>query len=269
MAESSLSLKFTDITGEVGLFLGYGRGSDNGDSPWSSQQQAAIESIVRSGLRQFYFPPPLEDGGSSYDWSFLKPFTSLAIASGQSVVPMPEDFGGFEGQISVTSGNSTRPWPINLFNEGQVVQAYAKTPTASGPPIMAALRPLKGTGDKRGQRYDLYVYPLTDQAYTLLFAYYLLAEALSGTRPYAYGGMSHVETILESCLAIAEQRLDDASTVHTAKFMERLAASISSDRRNKAQTLGYNRDRSDEVHSQWDRRGRLGWNGITINGTQY
>lgn len=266
--ESTLSLKFTDLTGEVGLFLGYGRGADNGDSAWSSQQTATIEAIVRSGLRQFYFPPPLDDGGSSYDWSFLKPYASLTLASGASTVPLPEDFGGFEGQVSVTSSGSTRPWPVKLYNEGQIVEAYAKTPTASGPPQMAALRPLRGTQDKRGQRYNLYVYPLADQAYTLLFAYYILADALSGTRPYAYGGMAHVETILESCLAIAEQRLDDASTVHSAKFMERLAASISLDRRNKAQTLGYNRDHSDMV-DMWDRRGRMGWNGITVNGVQF
>jgi hypothetical protein len=51
-------------------------------------------------------------------------------------------------------------------------------------------------------------------------------------------------------------------------FMRKLAASVSMDRRNKPQNLGYNRDRSDYIGETC---GRAGWltGGIEYNGVQY
>ena len=263
--ESTLSLKYSDLAGEVGLFLGFGRGADNGDTPWTTKQQAAIDSCVKSGLRNFYFPPPVEGSQSSYDWSFLKPTRSLPFASGVSTVALPDDFGGFEGPITISSTTASVPWDVPLVGEGSVRQKHAEQPAATGRPVMAAIQPLKGTTQGEGQRFQLALWPLADQAYTLQFAYYILADCLTGSRPYAYGGAAHVETILESCLAIAEQRLDDASSVHTMKFAERLLASISLDRRYKPQRLGQNLDRSD-----WrEMRSRHCGNGVTLNGIEY
>lgn len=241
--ESSLSLKYTDIAGEVGLFLGYGRGSDHGDTAWTSQQRAAIDSCVRSGLRQFYFPPPLDQGGVSYDWSFLKPTTTLTLPSGQDWVDLPDDFGGIEGRLNLTSG--TGFYPVQIVGEGSIRQRHAERDGATGRPEYAAVRPKKGTDKQKGQRFQLYFFPGADDDHEVSLTYYILADCLSGDRPYAYGGMMHAETILESCLAIAEQRLDDAASVHSMKFQERLAASISQDRKFKPQLLGYNGDHSD------------------------
>lgn len=249
--ESSLGLKRSDIEGEVAFFLGFGRGADNGDTAWTSRQTAAIEFCVRSGLRQFYFPPPL--GGPGHDWSFLKPFGSFTLASGEKTAEMPDDFGGLIGMIHITDADDNRPYPVKIYNEGQIKAAYAIAPDASGAPMMAALQIPKKMDKLSSQRARLYFYPEADQAYDFECQYYLLPQALSGDQPYCYGGMAHVETILESCLAIAEQRLDDAQGVHTAKFMERLAASIDLDRRSKAQVLGYNHDRSDG-RARYDRR---------------
>ena len=54
-----------------------------------------------------------------------------------------------------------------------------------------------------------------------------MPDYLSTPFPYAYGGAEHAETILESCLAVAELRLDDMAGPHNQQFMARLAASIS------------------------------------------
>ena len=57
----------------------------------------------------------------------------------------------------------------------------------------------------------------------------------------------HSETILESCLAIAEQRLENSSGIHTQKFQERLAASCAMDRQLQTpDTMGYNGDQSNQ-----------------------
>lgn len=266
MPESSLALQYKDLKGEVGLFLGYGRGADFGDPAWSTAQTSAIDSIVRSGLRQFYWPPPLDQKGTSYDWSFLKPTVQLGLASGASVVTLPDDFGGFEGRVTLVSSSASY-WPVDLVGEGLVRAKHAELPSQTGAPQMIALRPLKGTGATAGQRFELYVWPIADQAYTLAFQYYVAPDYLDTAFPYHWGGAVHSETVLESCLAIAEQRLDDASAVHSAKFQERLAASVAADRKFKSQSLGYNNDLSDG--RQFSRKDQLSQYHVTVNGVLY
>ncbi len=265
--ESTLSLSKSQLEAKVGTFLGAGRGSEYGDSAWTSRQSAEITDCVESGIRQFYFPPPIEGASSSYEWSFLKPTSTLSLASGASTINLPDDFGGLDGEVTLTSPSSSYLCPIPHVGEGVVRQKFAELPDATGSPQVVAIVPIKGTSKGEGQRWQLYFWPAADQAYTLKMTYFILPDALSGQRPYCYGGMQHAETILESCLAIAEQRRDDAVSVHSAKFKERLAASISMDRRMKPQKLGYNADRSD---AHWlDRLNRRGETVVTFDGVAY
>lgn len=267
MAESTLSLAYNEVAAEVGSYLGFGRGVNYSDPAWSTQQQNMIDSCVKSGLRQFYFPPPVDGSGSTYDWSFLKPTATATLTVGVNTVALPDDFGGFEGVITVSPTNNQVTWPIYLYNEGQIREAYALNPIISGRPIQAALQPLKGTTGTTGQRFQLFFFPVPDMTYTIQFQYYLLADFINGTISYAYGGMAHAETILESCLAIAEQRIDGSQTVHSGQFMQRLAASIGKDRQYKAQKLGYNRDLSDGTG--WYRDWNHYQDTILIQGNQY
>lgn len=247
MAEPTLAIPWTELQARVGTFLGWGRGSlVYNDLAWSSYQQFEIDGVIASGLRQFYYPPPMEGMTGSYDWSFLKPVWTADFPKSVSVVPMPDDFGGFEGPITIlTTSQTSQPWRIEWRNEGMIREMYSRTPQMSGPPLYAAEQVIKGTTATQGQRFQLFLFPLADQDYQLQFQYYINPDFLNGAFPFAYGGPSHAETILESCYAVAEVRQDDSSSVHAAKFQERLAASISMDRRNKPQSLGYNADRSD------------------------
>lgn len=267
--ESTLSLRKSDLEAEIGHFLGYGRGADNGGTTWDSYQSGDIDSCLKSGLRSFYFPPVAEGRGDAYDWSFLRPTRTLTLVSGDSTLNLPDDFGGIEGDITMTSTASSAYYPIPVVGEGTVRGRYASlSSTETGRPELAAVQPIKGTGAAHGQRFQLYVWPIADADYSLSFTYYIHPDALTGNSPYAYGGMAHAETILESCLAIAEQRLDDASAIHSAKFQERLAASIAVDRRLKPQLLGYNGDGSDD-YGCWRQRGTLYNDLVTFNGTQW
>lgn len=264
--EPTLSLKVSDLQAEVGLFLGWGKGADFGDPAWTSRQEAVIVSVVKSGLRQFYFPEPL-DGGASYDWSFLKPVATLALASGATVMPLPDDYGGFEGQITLAADAGQSYWPIELIPIGTIYAQQSRLPSTSGRPLYACEEPLRGAAALQGQRFQLRFWPTADADYSVRFQYYLSPDALTGATPYAYGGSQHAETILESCLAIAEQRVDDAADVHTKKWQMRLAASVSIDRRNKPQKLGYNGDNSD---GWWYSNRRLwGLDPVTVNGVEY
>lgn len=261
--ESTLSLKRSHFVEQLGFHLGWGCGEDQGDRAWTTAEERELNFCVDSGIRQFYYPPCLPGTQTSYNWSFLQPFASLTLASGSAVLDLPDDFGGLEGDITVTASEGLQPWPVSLYNEGRIVEAYSLLSDATGTPMMAALKVSKDTTAIRGSRMQLWFYPEADQSFTIQFPYYFIPDALSGAWPYPHGGAEHSETILESCLAIAEQRLDDNVQLHTMKFLERLMVSVSIDRRKKPQTLGYNRDRSDGVF--WDRRSNY-QNIVTVNG---
>jgi hypothetical protein len=261
--ESTLSLKKADYMAKVGHFLGYGRGSDYGETAWTDQQEADINDCVESGLRQFYFPEPMN--GISYTWNFLKPFFKLKLDEDAEFVELPDDFGGFEGPITVSTSSSTQYRQLTLTND--VRKYHASSASSTGPPCYAAVEPMKGTLSQSGQRFQLHVYPTAEQEYILEGRYMILANALDGTRPYAYGGMPHAETILESCLAIAEQRHDDLMNGgHTQKYLTRLAASIAHDQRLGPRSYGRNTD----THNYGDRRQRS-WEDpiVTFDGVAY
>ena len=265
--ESTLSLKKSDLEGEVGDFLGYGRGAANGDTAWDSRQTSRIQAAVTSGYRRFLYPPPIDQSGVSYNWSFMHPVASVVLRSGDARAALPDDFGGIEGLITLSSTSSQIGFEIGEYNEAIVRMKYAQFPSTTGQPEMVAVSPRRGTGTTKGQGNDLYVYPLANADYTLQFQYYVLPDALTDQNPYPYGGALHAETLKEACLAAAEGGPDDSMSVHAALFRERLAASISLDRRKQPAMLGYNRDRSDDLRSSWRQRwSPVGTNTITIGG---
>lgn len=267
--ESTLTMTRSQLKAEIGFFLGWGRGVDFGNPDWDTDQSNAITSCVNSGLRRFYRPP--QANGGFYEWTFLRPLIALTLATNVAILPMPDDFGGIEGPITVTldATSTAAPfWPVYTTHEGSVRQLYSAVPAVTGRPTHAAIRPQRTITGDTGQRFEMYLYPLPDQAYSIQFQYVILPNALSDAIPIPYGAGVHSETILESCLAVAEERLDNEQTVHRQAFATMLAASMAQDRRMKPQTLGYNGDNSD--WRNWSGRTR-GFNfpAITYNGTQY
>src|ERR1700723_2836024 len=110
--EPSLNIAYNALMGEVGYFLGWGRGAQNGDMAWNPQQQKTIDTFVASGMRRFYYPAAPQ--GMNINWSFLKPTATFTLVVGQNVFQLPDDFGGIEGQITLLGPND-RPWfPMGL-----------------------------------------------------------------------------------------------------------------------------------------------------------
>lgn len=264
MPEPTLAIAKSELESEIGYFLGYGRTS----SQWNDAQQATINSALKSGLRQFYFTPAIENHDAGYDWSFLRPIVSLTLASAANTIALPDDFGGFEGRLTIHSTSSESFTPFDLVGVGAVLEAEAESPDQTGRPMMACVEPIKGTTALRGQRMQLHVFPTADQAYPIKFQYYLIDGALTDERPYPYGGAAHAETILAACLAAAEWLQDGMAGVQAMKFRERLAASINHDRKSKPQLFGIMRDDSDG--QEWPRRSQLRWQTqITFNEVSY
>ena len=166
---------------------------------------------------------------------------------------LPDDFGGIEGNMIYAEG-SNKP-DIRIIGEGKIRSLRAGT-TSRTYPQFAAIRPKKQETTTTGQRFEIMFFPVTDVTYTLSYKMLVLPGMLvADTITYPYGGATHAETILASCLAAAESQEDEIRGPRWQEFMDRLAASIQIDKKMiSADFFGYNRDNSDSVHSSGSRR---------------
>lgn len=252
MPESTLSLSHYDLEAEVADFLGFGRGTQFGETAWSTRQQKTITECVKSGLRFFYFPTPLPGDQSPPDWSFMRPTGRVTLVSGEDSVMMPDDFGGLEGVLRLIDSGRYGPIIIQT-NEQAVSRRRDQFPDVTGQPLECAIRISKTTSLYKGQRAELLVYPEADQDYTVEFQYYFLPDSLSVSFPYALGGTTHSETIKAAVKAAAEVYQDNERGPMWEMFQDRMRASVGLDRRNKSQTVGYN---SDPGYNRGQYRGR-------------
>lgn len=236
MAEPNITLVYSDILKEVGYYLGYGRST----GLYTSAQQSFCDDVISAGLRRFINPPPVRPGEPGHSWSFMNPVGSLVTVIGQGDYTLPFDFEQAIGDL--TFAPYAAPFSCKQVS-GQRIRELRQWPV---PPVIYqwpeyyAIEPVLATGTA-GQRYQLMLYPAPNAVYTLGFKYRVATSKMSAAYPYPPGGPEHGETILEACLAVAEERTDDKMGVHNQKFMERLAASVSRDRAaGIPDTLGYN-----------------------------
>jgi hypothetical protein len=251
MAESSLSLGYSDFIREISMFLGWGS-SPTGDRLTECQR------ILARGYRQFLYPPPVDQSGRRHEWSFLTPQTTLSITADTAAYDLPDNFGSMVGAF--TWGAESGKARIIVCPEGQVEAARSMS-DRTGTPTHVAVRPKTSDGTT-GQRFEAIFYPTPESNDTLYYRYYVKKDALSESYPYPVGGPEHAETLLESCLAVAESQKDDEMGIHRQAFMDLLRASITHDQSIAApEHYGYNRDDSDNEPMTWARSNYVTYNG--------
>ena len=156
---------------------------------------------------------------------------------------LPDDWGGFlETWLSFVPENN-KVCPVRQTGIAELLQLRAQNlGSISTQPELFAVQ-AKTSDRTAGQRFKIFLYPVPQAAGTLVGRYYAVPWAISDAAPYPLGGQPHFETLLESCLAAAQLFMNDTLGVHTQKFQERLAASISHDKRMSPRHYGYNYDR--------------------------
>jgi hypothetical protein len=265
VAVSGLTVTYDELRAEVGAFLGYGR-------TWSSMstaQQAEVDSCINSGLRRFYRPPPVN--GRAHQWGFLRPTTTLALAADTYQYALPEHVGDVLGDFTYVTETEVRS-PVRKTDETRVRDLRQRQPGATGAPCWAACTPGGSDVGLKGQRFAVTFFPTPDQAYTLAYRYQALPDKLSPIFPHPWGGLHHGETILASCLAVAEEQKDGGgSGVQRATFLEQLAASVELDSTMfRPDVIGYCGDYSDAADGRWGGGGRRRTTGqVTYNGVLY
>lgn len=247
MAESTLSIGVSDLRAKVGFFLGYGLTAGN----WSAAQLAEINEIVKSGVRRVYYPPAVTPEIAGYEWSFLQPSTTLAISDDDYDYDLPDDFGRLIGQFHYASEEYQKSIPEVPL--GTLLELRANS-FVSGAPEFCATR-YKSSDGSGGQRQEVLFFPTPNESWTLHYRYEAFQGELTDSYPYPLGGMYLSELYIESCLAVAEQRPNDAPGHHTAMFEKLLVDAIARDRKHGPQYFGQMGDADETVDVTW-RRGR-------------
>lgn len=237
MAESTLSLTFTDLKAAVGLLIGYGPEA----RPWSATELANVDACVQTGYRRAVHPPPLPGKEKSHEWSFLRPIDTQAVTSGDAEYDLPDDFGGILGPfVYGTTGDSKIEIPV--VGEGQILR-LRQNDQSTGRPRLAAIRPKAGFAGTGGSRWEVIFYPTPDASYTFTYRKELIVGKLSGTNLYPIGGMAFGELVKASCLlAAAEAWRRDRIPECQDTFYRELRAAISRDWQRAPEFLGANYD---------------------------
>lgn len=240
--ESELTLSVDDLKGEIGTFLGYGRGEPFGEGAWDEVQTNDIVSILKSCIEFVKTPPPLVPGGPVHNWSFMRPFGDLTFVQGNHVAQCPDDFGGIEGGIFLQGDTANKYIPLSLVNPGVVDNHLSAYQSTTGPPQLIAERVTKETTPISSNRSELVVWPIPDRDYTVRFQYYFHPNMLNGLSRYPPGASAHSGLYKAAALAAAELFKDNERGPMWVHFMDRLAASIGVDRKRKPHRLRYNGD---------------------------
>lgn len=255
----TLALDYEGLRQRVGFQLGYRRDV----SLWEPEETATVEDCISSGLRRFYWPEPVQ--GTTHQWSFLKPTEVLSLDSGASEVLLPDDYSGLEGEPTIET-TDTGYCPLKVVGEGMIRAWRTESPALTGSPHYVAESYQRAPGVAL-QRVLLLLFPTTDQAYSLRIRYRVTPNMVTRTSRFPWGGVEHAETILESCLAIAERRVDGQMGAHEVAFQQRLAASLALDQRRAPDYQGGRGWSSDRRGSGNWRKGQTSVT-ITLNGEE-
>lgn len=214
MAESTLSITFSELKERVGLNLRYTRTSTN----WTSEEAARVSDAIRDGLRKFY---------RARDWTFLKPARTVVTVANVKAYDLPQEVGYIEGNLYHAESTGYRT--VHKAFPEVILDRHATSHT-SGLPELYAMRP-KMTDGVLGQTKEIIFWPTPDAAYTLTYSARILPDMLTTDQLYALGAAEHAPTILEACLSCADLNNNDAMGVHEAAYQQALANSIEYDAR--------------------------------------
>ena len=195
MAESNLSIQYSDLRREIGMEVGYDRDPSN----WTSQQVDDVDYIINQALRSVYHPPPIGKEMIAHEWSFMRPTTTITTTATVTT-----------GTVTVASGVVTlaaSTWPSWLAADatsGEIVVGGSTHQVASYQTSTQVT--LADTG----------VTATAGSSYTLRRRWYLLPDDFAGINgPITYESDYSIGTAIEerseSDIRIARQN-DNTAT---------------------------------------------------------
>lgn len=226
MSESSLSITRGDLKRHIARFWGASRTI----ADVTTTNSTDLTDILTSGERQFYLPP----GG--HQWSFLTSQLSLSLTNGTASYDLPDDFSGMlDDELAFTS---SKPWPLKLCPLKLLLEKQqdgTSMPSGISQPLLCAVKPKTSFSPSTGQRWQAVLWPTPTSSLTAVGRYRALPNVMSDDAYYPMGGQPHAQTLIESCLAVAEEYMNDEDGIHRARFVDLMNASIALDLRLHSQ----------------------------------
>jgi|TARA_R100000455_G_scaffold31348_1_gene25369 hypothetical protein len=212
---------------------------------------------------------------SSYQETGVSAQTRSFTVHMNGTYSLPVNFAGLEGPIVFDSFFGTDPqrsdMTIEVTDITRLRDKFQYLDDRDGKPLAAAVFTTGASGTV-GSGFRLQIYPIPDAVYRLRYQQINEPSSIaSGEQPL--GGELHGETILASCLAIAEQKIfPNSPHRYRENYINRLRASVELDRQAyTTENLGYNGDPSDHkfTDANFKRILRRPDVSVTVNGTQY
>lgn len=258
MAESSLSVGLVDLKQAVGHFLGHGRGGV-AFADWAARTPDPTDevlAVIQSGVRRIYYPP----GSNGYEWSFLRPTTTLAILDGIGDYDLPESYHRLIGDLHYEADENRGA--VVEVSLGAILEMRSRE-DRSDYPTYAAIRS-KAFDATTGQRSEILFWPEPNADKTLTYSFEAYSGALTDAAPYPLGGMYLAELYTESCLAVAEQRLNNEAGLHTAAYQTLLVDAIARDRKKGAKLFGQMGHREPVYERRRTREFEITYHGVPV-----
>lgn len=300
-----LQVTLDELRYRVGRALSFSRGTY---ASMSTEEQNEVDQVIRRGLRQFYYPPP-DDNGHAHVWSFMSaegsiilsaPYstgtvevvdgvvtltggtfpdwaasgllsaggnflrvasrdsgtqitlvdTGVDVASGSTYTLVRDSYNladDYEGMVNAVIHHSGRSGyePVQITTEAAIRSMQSEegaAVTTDGLYCQYAAIVPRITDPAIEGRWSVILWPAQSASAVVRYRYIRAMPDLSdGNGIYPSGGTMHSETIIASCLAVAEDFGETPATRHRELFAERLRASIALDRRGRDPSyLGYN-----------------------------
>ena len=196
-AESTLGMTFDKLREKIALQMGI-------VFPLPTADEAEVDSIIDSGVKQFYWPPAIEDVNPGRKWTFLRILkTGETVSSGVSTFVLPDDYGG--GLTTIESTALDAP-SIPIMDRSEFERQKVGGTTPTGTPKSATIYVSAAASNTESERYTVELFPQPDANLTLAYEYDIIPDAITTSVDYPFGAQLHSETILASCLAILEMR---------------------------------------------------------------
>ena len=182
---------------------------------------------------------------------------------------LPDDFGSIIGSFSFAQKDNAW-YACKVVGENRIRELRQRDFNqnfASGDPQFAAIRAKNKTDVNIGTRSEVLFWPAITSSGTISYRYRVAVSKPISLNHYVPGMPMHAETVLYSCLAEAERRMDGERGVMFEKFMELLTSSVLRDQQdNKPEVLGYNSDDSEGREMYSHHRLLLYGSGVTYKG---
>jgi hypothetical protein len=238
MAVSGLGVDLTEIRSRVAFRLHGTRDF----SKLNTQDADNVDSVIKSGLRRFYWPQ-MTDPSINHRWTFLKPEFTLKIDNARRDYLLDPKIGGVLGVLSYLAADQAYI-PVPQVPVEEIQQLRSRNTQVNTFPTRYATRWVAADG-LADQRLEIMFYPDPDDAYSLFLRARFRPDALTTDSSVPWGGPECAEAILQSCLAVAEQQIDGEAGVETAAFRAALSAAIQWDAANnvdQGEFMGMNED---------------------------